>query len=258
MPFVPGDVDLQRVAPPIIGKAWRANPPRPLPIMGHGGGAAPAPVPIEWTLGPDEPAKDDVAEKLGAAAKAVAKLRRARAKRKEKVGSAPRKDWEASSSSESTDSGTDGGSGGGGGGGGGDGPGPGPAPIAPVAPVPPAPPGPGIGHGLDWQEFTVAGVARFIRNPYNGSIGCHCLQHGKDCRVNRVATKLPVGYFVSWSDDAVNHAERDSHFQARLDTAPGGVVSYINRCAARERVRHNPLYTILFEWELPEDQPEPR
>jgi hypothetical protein len=112
----------------------------------------------------------------------------------------------------------------------------------------------------DWLKFTVGNI-RVVINPYNLSMGCHCLNRGHGtCRINKVATRLPAGYFLAWADWEPKPGEADNqanHFAARLDSADGGTVSYEKRKSCRDRCKADPRYARLFNREVPQGQPEP-
>ena len=149
----------------------------------------------------------------------------------------------------------------------------GPAPPTPPAPVlapidfgddgPAVPVGPGRGrgggrgnggrgravdpgHGLPWLDCTVDNV-RFILDPYTGSIGCHCKVH-VGCKVNRVNTKLPIGYFGAWAAIAAlpEYDTQAKHFAARLDRyGPDAPLAYEKRVAIRAAIVADPRYALL-------------
>ena len=97
--------------------------------------------------------------------------------------------------------------------------------------------------------------AGFTLNPYTFSIGCRC-KHHKDCEPNRVATKLPVGWFMAWLAIAKDpeYSTRELHFKARRDP---DVVAYANRLAGRDKANADPVCERLLSWEIPRGKPEP-
>ena len=127
---------------------------------------------------------------------------------------------------------------------------------------PPVDVGPAPEHDREeWLKIELDD-ARFILDPYSMSIGCHCKTH-RNCRVNKVVTKMPVGYFMAWLAAAGRFASRDEHFRARTwteDKTPDGfdtVVSFVQRDAGREAAKADPSYARLLSWEVPEGTPEP-
>jgi len=265
--FDPRIILLQRPETAILDKVWRTNPPVMLPIgrrPGPGGPHdPPAPVPIEdWTLeGPDEPEPDCFKEKLDGAAKVLRVLRKERAKAKAKTGARQKMqldDWVLETSSDSS-----GGEGGGGGGGGFVAPPVAPDPPPDVAVPHPPPPehSPHVGpRGLEWLRI-VTPDARFVLNPYDMSITCHCLRHKKDnCKLVRKSEKQPIGIFMAWLAVA-SQPEYDSkalHHASALDCwDEDGVTHYTKRCAGRVRAETSGLHDQLFDWEVPKRGAEP-
>ena len=96
--------------------------------------------------------------------------------------------------------------------------------------------------------MTVEGLGSFVLDERTQSIGCHCQAHPL-CRINRVATKLPVGYFMAWLASADEYRTKADHMQARCDRGFGGVVGYNRRQAGRIRAAGIPAMAMLFEWE---------
>ena len=276
--FEPGVYVLERPAAAILGKAWRTNPPRKLPVHAPIADVPPPPtcVPLQdWRLdGPDEVfGPNAFGEALDKASRIVQNLRRSRAKRRAqrpRGGAGGASGWDAapsnSGSSESSSSSGESGDGGGGGGGGGDipppiGPGDGvpPPPVAPPDAVPRAPPVPRrLVEAKEWLVCEVPG-ARFILDPYSLSVGCHCTLHGTQCGVNKVVTKQPVGYFLAWLQAAHLFTDAADHKAAK--TIIGGdrpIVSYDQRVAGRKRAEDDPLYAKLLDWEVPKRGLEPK
>ena len=102
--------------------------------------------------------------------------------------------------------------------------------------------------------------AEFHLNPYTFSVGCHCKLHGPTCKLNRMADKQPVGYFLAWIavGSGPLYSTRELHFNARLDRhGDNAVMSYENRVAGRARAMANPIYELLLSWEIPKTNVEP-
>jgi hypothetical protein len=110
------------------------------------------------------------------------------------------------------------------------------------------------------EVIDLPGLARFVLDPATNSIGCHCPYHGRTCRVNRVAHKYPVGYFMAWLQSAPQFTEpeaRDLHFRARLQNAEGQPLSLPFRQAGRAAAHGQPELARLFEWEGADGVVEP-
>ena len=232
--------------------AVAARAPRRLAPEGEGDG------------GPDEPVPNPLEKVIKDARVSV------RAMRRRRRADAPRpleiNDWGAPDSESSSD--TDASSGGGGGPVRGGGHGAAPPPVPP----PPDPPAPGIGgpgeprgladalapHGGDWRRIDTD-VSTFILDPYTGSIGCHCKKHGMACKVNKVRTKSPIGFFAAWISacDDPRFATKAIHGAAKRDrTEPAGVLSYARRAEGRHRWQADRQFAALFDWKPIKNGPE--
>lgn len=87
----------------------------------------------------------------------------------------------------------------------------------------------------------------------NFSIGCHCPRHGEGCRINKVARKRPVGYFLAWllEGQTIDSGPeyKDNHMSKRLEFAVGGAVDFDSRHAARQLGLADAELEELFAWE---------
>ena len=133
-----------------------------------------------------------------------------------------------------------------------------------VAPPPPRPVDPPV-EVRDWLRVETE-LAVFELDPYSGNIGCRCKhpEHKDEkllCRVNKMRTKCPAGYFLAWLLDADNHRGRTSHFASRLwkEVHPQhtDVTSYEKRVLGRAFALARPEYRPFLDWEIPKNMPEP-
>ena len=270
--WMPVFFHLERPENSIVGKAWRSNPKIRLPLPPRPGPVAPVPI-EDWRMGcgSDSDEKHELGEALDLAGRIVQRARRERAKRRRVASRDPKtpgpNNWEPQeSSSESTN---DSGHGGGGGGGGGPGERPPvidpPPPVVapdPVVAVPPILPPP---DDVEWHRIDTP-LALFVLDPYSGNIGCRCkhplhTDHHLPCRINRMRTLQPVGYFLAWLLASDRFIGRQPHHGSRLWRNRVGdrasVVSYEDRLAGRAFAIANPVYHGLLEWEVPSGGAEP-
>ena len=103
-------------------------------------------------------------------------------------------------------------------------------------------------NGEEWRRVEVEGLGTFVLDELTQSIGCHCPVHSL-CRINKLATKFPVGYFMAWLAAADTYPTKANHMAARFDRRPGGVVGYELRRAARIRAEGIPAMQGVCEWE---------
>ena len=79
-----------------------------------------------------------------------------------------------------------------------------PAPPVPAAPRPDDEMVAAIPRGRDgapWRHWKVGGYGFIVWDAEKQSFGAHCSKtdcHGKLCRANKVAKRLPLGFLVAW------------------------------------------------------------
>ena len=118
-------------------------------------------------------------------------------------------------------------------------------------------PGDGDGaghHGGPWDRLDVPGLGHFVLNPLTGSIGAHCHRHGPLCRINKVAHKRPLGYFLAW----LHHGHSSKflegptgsgpHKESRTKTNEAPLV-FANRSRLRREAASQARFRRFFEWE---------
>jgi hypothetical protein len=89
-------------------------------------------------------------------------------------------------------------------------------------------------QGEAWQIFHLPEVGKLVFDPFSNSYGAHCNQPGhKQCRINRVVGKRPIGYLVAWLLDGERHATAAQHKSAKMERDVGQPLSVQKRMDAR-------------------------
>ena len=120
-----------------------------------------------------------------------------------------------------------------------------------------------LGDLMVWNKVVLP-FAMFVLDPRTLSIGCHCRRHGvSKCRINKMNTKQPIGYFFAWLAAADGCLEAGPHKDCRhRELGDNAVVSYEQRVAGRARAEallHTyPDLEKLFSLEIPIKGVEPK
>lgn len=109
-------------------------------------------------------------------------------------------------------------------------------------------------HGFEgepWHRLTVPdGWGWLVVDPFSNSLGAHCGNKShKNCKINRVFSKRPIGYLVAWLLNCRKTATAEEHKRLKLDRIPDGPLSHAKRLQARLWIQAHPAAAHIMELE---------
>jgi hypothetical protein len=95
-------------------------------------------------------------------------------------------------------------------------------------------------QGDRWKVFELPdGIGSLHFDPFNVSYGAHCGFH-KQCRINRVCAKRPIGYLMAWLLAGDPNIASSTHKDVKLQRGEGEPMSLDNRAMGREYFKSLP------------------